>query len=54
MPLNKVNYIDNQTIISAQNMNDIQDEIIHLGNCLGDIDLILDNIIGEEDNTEPV
>lgn len=31
MPLNKVNYVDGQTIISAQNMNDIQDEIIRLG-----------------------
>lgn len=31
MPLNKVNYVDGQTIISAQNMNDIQDEVIRLG-----------------------
>lgn len=31
MPLNKVNYVHGQTIISAQNMNDIQDEIIRLG-----------------------
>lgn len=31
MSLNKVNYVDGQTIISAQNMNDIQDEIIRLG-----------------------
>lgn len=31
MPLNKVNYVDGQTIIYAQNMNDIQDEVIRLG-----------------------
>ena len=31
MSLNKVNYVDGQTIISAQNMNDIQDEVIRLG-----------------------
>ena len=31
MSLNKVNYVHGQTIISAQNMNDIQDEIIRLG-----------------------
>lgn len=31
MPLNKVNYVHGQTIISAQNMNDIQDEVIRLG-----------------------
>lgn len=31
MSLNKVNYVDGQTIISAQNMNNIQDEIIRLG-----------------------
>ncbi len=30
MSLNKVNYVDGQTIISAQNMNDIQDEVIRL------------------------
>lgn len=30
MSLNKVNYVDDQTVISAQNMNDIQDEIIYL------------------------
>lgn len=28
MALNKVNYVDNQTIITAQNLNDIQDNII--------------------------
>lgn len=28
MALSKVNYVDNQTIITAQNLNDIQDEII--------------------------
>ena len=28
MALNKVNYVDNQTIITAQNLNDIQNEII--------------------------
>ena len=31
MSLNKVNYVDDQTVISAQNMNDIQDEVIRLG-----------------------
>ena len=31
MPLNKVNYVDGQTLITAQNMNDIQDEVIRLG-----------------------
>lgn len=31
MSLNKVDYIDGLTVISAQNMNDIQDEIIRLG-----------------------
>lgn len=31
MSLNKVNYVHGQTIISAQNMNDIQDEVIRLG-----------------------
>lgn len=30
MSLNKMNYVDGQTIISAQNMNDIQDEVIRL------------------------
>lgn len=30
MSLNKVNYVHGQTIISAQNMNDIQDEVIRL------------------------
>lgn len=28
MALNKVNYVDNETIITAQNLNDIQDNII--------------------------
>lgn len=28
MALNKVNYVDNETIITAQNLNDIQNEII--------------------------
>lgn len=28
MALSKVNYVDNQTVITAQNLNDIQDEII--------------------------
>ena len=32
MSLNKMNYVDGQTIISAQNMNDIQDEVIRLDN----------------------
>lgn len=31
MSFNKVNYIDGQTIISAKNMNDIQDELMRLG-----------------------
>ena len=31
MSFNKVNYIDGQTVISAKNMNDIQDEVIRLG-----------------------
>lgn len=30
MSLNKVNYVNGQTVISAQNMNDIQDEVIRL------------------------
>lgn len=30
--LNKVNYVDNQTIITAQNLNDIQDSVIALEN----------------------
>ena len=30
MSLTKVNYIDNSTIITAQNLNDIQDNIIEL------------------------
>ena len=28
MALEKVNYVDNKTVISAKNLNDIQDEII--------------------------
>lgn len=32
MALKKVNYIDKQTVISAKNMNDIQDAIIDLEN----------------------
>ena len=28
MALNKVTYVDNETVIGAQNLNDIQDEII--------------------------
>lgn len=31
MSFNKINYIDGQTVISAKNMNDIQDEVIRLG-----------------------
>ena len=34
MALNKVNYVDNQTIITAQNLNNIQDSIINLENDL--------------------
>lgn len=30
MALNKVNYIDGQTLITAKNMNEIQDEVIRL------------------------
>lgn len=32
MSLTKVNYIDNSTIITAKNLNDIQDNIIELQN----------------------
>lgn len=32
MSLTKVNYIDNSTIITAQNLNDIQDNVINLQN----------------------
>lgn len=32
MGLNKVNYIDQQTVISAQNLNAIQDAVIALEN----------------------
>ena len=41
MALNKVNYVDNQTIITAQNLNNIQDEIISLRD---QTDNLLDNI----------
>lgn len=49
MALNKVNYIDNETIITAANLNNIQDEIRGLGTLRGtlkptdDCDLILEN-----------
>lgn len=32
MALTKVTYVDNQTVITAQNLNDIQDSIINLEN----------------------
>ena len=35
MALNKVTYVDGQTIIGAQNLNNIQDEIIANGNAIG-------------------
>ena len=31
MALEKVDYVDNQTVIRAKNLNDIQDEIIKNG-----------------------
>ena len=45
MALNKVNYVDNQTIITAQNLNNIQDSIINLENdpfYLGYVNNVLD------------
>lgn len=39
MALNKRNYIDNETIITAQNLNAIQDEVIRIGTALDDGDL---------------
>jgi hypothetical protein len=45
MALNKVNYIDGETVISAENLNDIQDEVIAHGDALGDVSEALDNII---------
>lgn len=37
MALNKVTYVDDTTVISAQNLNDIQDEIIAIENDMGDV-----------------
>lgn len=48
MSLTKVNYIDNSTIITAKNLNDIQDNIIELDNNLNDIQ---DNIIELNNST---
>lgn len=45
MALNKVNYIDNETIITAENLNNIQDEIIANTNAnpyIGYVDNIFD------------
>ena len=35
MALNKVTYVDGTTVIGAQNLNDIQDEIIANGTAIG-------------------
>lgn len=37
MALTKVTYVDDVTVISAQNLNDIQDEIIAIENDMGDV-----------------
>ena len=48
MSLTKVNYIDNSTIITAKNLNDIQDNIIELNNN----SISKDNIINNFTTTE--
>lgn len=48
MALNKVNYVDNETIITAQNLNDIQDNIIYK-DYVSDIFAITENCICKYD-----
>lgn len=49
MALNKVNYIDNETIITAENLNNIQDEIIANANANPYIGYV-DNIFAVNEN----
>ena len=44
MALNKCTYCDGQTVITAQNMNDIQDAICDLEQKTGDISAALDEL----------
>lgn len=37
MALTKVTYVDDETVISAQNLNDIQDEIITIEADMGNV-----------------
>lgn len=50
MALNKCNYIDGVTRITAQNLNDIQDAICVLETNTGDISAALDHILGIQEN----
>lgn len=34
MALSKVTYVDNETVITAENLNEIQDEVIRIGDKL--------------------
>jgi len=43
MSLSKVNYIDHQTVITAQNLNDIQDEILRIDPSYADSKAIPEN-----------
>lgn len=52
MALNKVNYVDNQTIITAQNLNDIQDEIIENAELIKKV--TPRNLLDNSDFTNPV
>ena len=52
MALSKVNYVDNQTIITAQNLNDIQNEIIKNTNAIDEI--APRNLLDNSDFLNPV
>lgn len=45
MALNKCNYCDGETVITAKNLNDIQDAICDLEQQTGDISAALDVIL---------
>ena len=49
MSLTKVNYIDNSTIITAKNLNDIQDNIIDLENDKISMELLWENENPQDD-----
>lgn len=44
MALKKRTYVNNETVISAENLNDIQDSIVDVENSLGEINTALDEL----------